>query len=226
MISRNGELMLLVAGVLCLLIPATVFSFTVVIDAGHGGTEKGAVQENLVEKDLTLIVARGLRANLIKREGMRVVMTRDEDVTVSWEERARIIEEASPDLVISIHFNTDIFMLSETRGLEIYYPADDFSRPTNESVSLFDRNNRSFAVGKFLRDRYLRSPLFVEWKHDLNLFAQRDLKIFRLTRAPILLFEIAYLTSPEDKARIGNGAFLEEMARFLADTIAEWVTRR
>ncbi len=209
-----------------MLLPGSAFSFTVVIDAGHGGAEKGAVHGDLVEKDLCLAVARGVRAHLVKRPGMRVVMTREDDATLSWEERGRIIEEADPDLIVSLHFNTDIFMLAETRGLEIYYPADDFGRPSKEAIALFDRNNRSFAFGKFLRDRYLRSPLFSEWKHDLNLFSQRDLKIFRLTAAPIVLLEIAYLTSADDRARICNGQFFDDMARFIAAVIVEWAAKK
>lgn len=229
MTSRNGSLRPFSVVVLFLLLtvlPGTLLPFTVVIDAGHGGSEKGAVQGDLIEKELCLVMARGIRAHLVKRPGMRVVMTREEDVALSWEERGRIIEEADPDLVVSVHFNTDIFMLAETRGLEIYYPADDFGRPPKESFSLFDRNNRSFAVGRFLRDRYLRSPLFSEWRHDLNLFSQRDLKIFRLTNAPIVLLEIAYLTSADDRARICNGQFLDDMARFIAAAIAEWAAKK
>lgn len=228
MISRSGRGGPLFSVVLLfsLVMSRCALAFTIVIDPGHGGAEKGAVYENIVEKDLCLAVSRAIRTHLLKRPGMRVVLTRDDDVTVSWEDRARVIEDANPDLVVSLHFNTDMFMLAETRGLEIYYPADDFSRPPQDAISLFSRNNRSFAVGKFLRDRYLRSSLFSEWKHDLNLFAQRDLKIFRITANPILLLELAYLTSPDDRSRIVNGQFLADMARFLAEAIFEWAAEK
>ncbi len=229
MTSKSGEVIRIFLLVILLVFAAPAVaasSFTVVIDAGHGGAEKGAVFHDIVEKDLCLRMAHALRSHLIKRPGMRVVMTREEDIAVSWEERGRIIEEAQPDLVVSLHFNTDIFMLSETRGIEIYYPADDFGRAPRDAFRLFDRNNRSFSFGKFLRDRYLRSPLFTEWKHDLNLFAKRDLKLFRITMAPAVLLELAYLTSADDRGRIASDAFLDAMARFLAETIAEWSSRK
>ncbi len=204
-----------------LLFPFSTYSFTVVIDAGHGGTEKGAVQGSLIEKDLSLRLARKIQTRLAKRPGIRAVMTRGEDRTLPIEERARAIAEAKADLFLSIHFNIDVFMLAETRGLEIYYPADDLAKAPEESLSLYHRNNRSFAFGKMMRDRYLKSELFTVWKHDLNMFAQRDLKIFRLTATPGLLLEIGYLTSPDDRAHIENEQFLDDMAAFIAETVVE-----
>lgn len=222
MTSRNGRPPLFILFLaLALFLPSVALSFTVVIDAGHGGTEKGAVQGSLIEKDLSLRLARKIQTRLAKRPGIRAVMTRDEDRTLPIEDRARMIAEAKADLFLSVHFNTDVFMLSETRGIELYYPADDLSKAPEEALSLYHRNNRSFGFGKMLRDRYLKSDLFTVWKHDLNMFAQRDLKIFRLTATPGLLLEIGYLTSPDDRAHIENEKFLDEMAAFIADAIAE-----
>lgn len=227
MISRNGRFPpFILFFALALLFPSIALSFTVVIDAGHGGNEKGAVQGALIEKDISLRLARKIQVQLAKRPGVRVVMTREEDRTLSIEERARAIADAKADLFLSVHFNIDVFMLAETRGLEIYYPADDLAKAPEESFSLYHRNNRSFAFGKLLRDRYLKSELFTVWKHDLNMFAQRDLKLFRLTATPGLLLEIGYLTSPDDRAHIESEQFLEDMARFLADTVADIAAKK
>ncbi len=203
-----------------------MYPFTIVIDAGHGGNEKGAVQTGIVEKDLTLRLAQKIQTHLGKRSGIKVVMTRENDTTVPIEDRAKKIAAAKADLFVSIHFNIDVFRLSETRGIEIYYPADDFAQDPAAAFALYHRNNRSFALGKLIRDQYLKSELFTVWKHDFNMFAQRDLKLFRLTDAPGILVETAYLTAPEDRSRIENEQFLDDMAQFLATTIAEYAGKK
>jgi len=211
---------------LILLFPLFVYPFTVVIDAGHGGTDKGAVQTTLIEKELTLRLVQKLRTQLEKRGGLKVVMTREEDLTLPIDERAKKIAAVKADLFISLHFNIDVFRLSETRGIEVYYPADDFTQDPSDGLALYHRNNRSFALGKLIRDRYLKSELFTVWKHDFNMFAQRDLKLFRLTDNPGILIEIGYLTAPEDRSRIENEQFLDEMARFLATAISEYAGKK
>lgn len=81
---------------------------TVVIDAGHGGKDPGAVSRDkkTYEKTLTLDIARKLRdkINEVYPE-VKVVMTRDKDVYVDLEERARIANKAKADLFVSIHIN-------------------------------------------------------------------------------------------------------------------------
>lgn len=226
MTSRRNNLAPTLFLLVTLLVPLTLYPFTVVIDAGHGGAEKGAVQADLIEKDLCLHFARKLSTLLEKRSGIKVLMTRDDDITLSIEDRAKKIAAVKADLFLSIHFNIDVFMLAETRGLEIYYPADDFTKPPENAFSLYHRNNRSFAAGKLLRDRYLKSDIFTVWKHDLNMFTPRDLKLFRLTATPGLLLELAYLTAPEDRARIENEKFLDDLARFLAAAISEYAAKR
>ncbi len=226
MTSRRNDLAPTLFLLLTLLFPAFAYPFTVVIDAGHGGGEKGAVQATMIEKELTLRLALKIMTQLEKKAGIKVVMTREDDSTLPIEERAKKIAAAKADLFISIHFNIDVFRLSETRGIEIYYPADDFTRDPSAAFSLYHRSNRSFALGKLIRDRYLKSELFTVWNHDFNMFTQSDLKLFRLTDVPGLLIETGYLTAPEDRSRIENEQFLDDLARFLATTISEYAGKK
>lgn len=81
--------------------------FTVVIDAGHGGSDAGAVDNNVKEKDINLAVARDLAARI--RKGMKdvkVVMTRDDDRYLTLQERAAIANGSKGNLFISIHTNS------------------------------------------------------------------------------------------------------------------------
>jgi len=77
----------------------------VVVDAGHGGRDTGAIgPHGLREKDMALAIARSL-AEQLKSLGFQVIMTRSKDVFVSLDERTRIANEAHADLFVSIHCN-------------------------------------------------------------------------------------------------------------------------
>ncbi|MBS0476521.1 MAG: N-acetylmuramoyl-L-alanine amidase, partial [Proteobacteria bacterium] len=75
----------------------------VVIDAGHGGKDPGAGSGSLREKDVTLALAKALRAELLKRGGMRVALTRSDDRFLVLSERTAIARRLNADLFISIH---------------------------------------------------------------------------------------------------------------------------
>lgn len=77
---------------------------TFVIDAGHGGTQKGAYYFGIAEKDLNLKAAKALQKQL-KADGAKVIMTRTTDKTLSLEKRVQISKAAKPDAFISVHHN-------------------------------------------------------------------------------------------------------------------------
>lgn len=81
--------------------------FTVVVDAGHGGKDVGAVDNNAKEKDINLGVARQLQ-KLVKKKlkDVRIVMTRDDDSYLTLQQRADLANKSKGDLFISIHTNS------------------------------------------------------------------------------------------------------------------------
>ena len=101
-----------------LALPSTVRA--VAIDAGHGGADVGTRgPEGTLEKDVTLGVARKLRAAIQRRLGLRVVLTRAGDADVSLDERAAIANNNRADLFISLHANAS--MREDAAGAEVYY---------------------------------------------------------------------------------------------------------
>jgi N-acetylmuramoyl-L-alanine amidase len=103
--------------------------FKVVVDAGHGGKDPGAMgRSGLREKDVNLDVARRL-AVFLEERGVDVVMTRRSDVYVSLEDRTAIANRVNPDLFVSIHANAD--NLRSLQGAMFLYPDDglDDGRP-------------------------------------------------------------------------------------------------
>jgi N-acetylmuramoyl-L-alanine amidase len=111
----------------------------VVIDAGHGGDDPGAIGPSGVkEKDVTLKIARKVAERLKKELKMEVILTRDKDVFIPLEERTAIANAAHADLFISIHCNSN--PNRRIYGVESYYLniTDD-----NYAIRLAARENRT-----------------------------------------------------------------------------------
>lgn len=129
----------LIACVICAFTPASAKTdFTVVIDAGHGGKDVGAIDNNIREKDINLAVALRLEKILKKRDkNIKVVLTRSKDEYLTLQKRADIANNAKADLFISIH----------TNSLDLKNP----NRKTVEGVSTYtlglhkDKNNMDVA---------------------------------------------------------------------------------
>ncbi len=79
----------------------------IVIDAGHGGHDPGALGARSHEKDVTLAAARALKARLERTGRFKVVMTRDSDVYIPLEQRVKIARGAQADLFISLHADSE-----------------------------------------------------------------------------------------------------------------------
>jgi N-acetylmuramoyl-L-alanine amidase len=92
----------------------------IVIDPGHGGHDQGTTGPGgLLEKDLVLLLARGLRKMIEEKIGAEVVLTRDDDTFVSLEERTAIANRHKADLFVSIHANSS--RIRSISGVETYY---------------------------------------------------------------------------------------------------------
>ena len=108
MMMKKNMLRKYLAFLLLLLSSLTLMSFTVVIDAGHGGHDTGAVglKMKVQEKDLNLTVAKQLAAKIqAKYPEVKVILTRDTDVFLPLQQRADIANKNHADLFISIHTN-------------------------------------------------------------------------------------------------------------------------
>jgi len=196
-------------------------NFTVLIDPGHGGKNKGATSNGIEEKDLTLELALKLKAFFKKHpdKKIKILFSRTTDQNLKIKKRAEMIEKAKPDLYISLHFNSQKF-LTTTRGFEIYYPSDSLDKNSKEMAKKYDRANRSFYYGKFFKNLYFKANLHTTWKLPFNLFTQKyGLKLFDETSVPGLLLEIAYLSSPDDRACIENKDFMADIAWYIYDAI-------
>jgi N-acetylmuramoyl-L-alanine amidase len=119
----------------------------IVIDAGHGGYDPGAIgKSGLREKDINLDIAKRL-SNLFRSEGVEVVMTRSSDAFVSLTRRVEIANRSKVDLFLSIHTNSN--RVRELSGFEVYYissTADNSRRAVQSAQNAFlDFDSSCFA---------------------------------------------------------------------------------
>lgn len=111
---------------------------TIVLDAGHGGEEVGAVgKTGVFEKDLALDIARRLRDRLRSNQGMNVILTREDDRVLPLRDRTAIANHAKADLFLSIHLNSSRRL--SAHGTETYFLA--LTASDEEAMSLAQAEN-------------------------------------------------------------------------------------
>jgi N-acetylmuramoyl-L-alanine amidase len=108
----------------------------VVVDAGHGAHDGGAVANGVVEKDLSLTLAKQVRERL-EKAGVRVQMTREKDRFLELEERCQVAADCGADAFVSIHLNTS--PSAEVHGLETYYAAKSLMNRAIAATQAEDR---------------------------------------------------------------------------------------
>jgi N-acetylmuramoyl-L-alanine amidase len=194
---------------------------TIVLDAGHGGYDKGACSRYGCEKDFTLDVARQLRP-LLKAKGFKVVMTRETDVFVPLEVRARIANAQNDCVFVSIHFNaTD--SNPDATGFEIYSltpVGSPSSQDDNLALSFITRQNGSPFDAQSLE---LSASIYHSILGQNNEF-DRGIKrarfaVLRLTKVPAVLIEGGFLTERGESKLIADKIWRGKLAQSICDGV-------
>lgn len=221
---------------------------TVVLDPGHGGRDTGAVgPRGLREKDVVLDIAWRLRRLLEERLGVRVVLTRSEDVFVPLEERAAIANRAKGDFFVSIHVNAA--PQSRAVGFETYYLSKEPSDSDARASVLRENLVLNLYEGLSAREQdHLKETLWdITQTLNLNESAElaelllddldRILKVenrgvkhgpfFVLMRAamPAVLVETAFITNPHEERKLQDDRFKQRVAEALLAGIAKFKAR-
>jgi N-acetylmuramoyl-L-alanine amidase len=163
-----------------------------VIDAGHGGYDRGGIPGQTVsEKEMTLDVAQRLKKALTAN-GYRVVMTRDSDVFVPLGTRVAIANSYSNAIFVSIHFNSA--KRAGAGGIETYF----YSR---ESLPLASAIHYFVAGGAPSSNRNVR---------------RRGYYVLRKTSVPAVLVECGFLTNPTEAAYAQTASYRQKLAEEIA----------
>ena len=171
---------------------------TVVIDAGHGGFDRGGIRSNIIpEKGVALDVARRLRTYLADA-GFRTVMTRSHDTFVTLDRRVAIANGQRRAIFVSIHFNSAPRRGAD--GIETFYGSPRAKR----LASLIQRYAMKTTSGE---NRGTKRARFY---------------VLRRSRIPAVLVECGFLTNPQDARRASRPAWRDQLARQIARAIIDY----
>lgn len=222
--------------------PARKGPRVVVIDAGHGGRDPGAIGSRSHEKDITLAAAMALKARLEKSGRYRVVLTRTGDAYVPLDGRVRIARAAEADLFISLH--ADSGPTADVRGASVYTLSekgerrvasvlgkDDWLMPASLGA---DRTVSEILLDLTQRSTRNRSAIFAEMllehisdETDLLRRSHRDanLAILLAPDVPAVLLEMGFINNLEDERALTDPRRRARLMDSVGDAIDAWFAR-
>jgi len=213
----------------------------VVVDAGHGGRDPGAIGVGgLREKDVTLALAKTLRKSL-RANGFAVVLTRDRDRTLSLEERTAIAEGAGGDVFVSVHANAS--PRAELAGVELFTLQENAERQTLRLAArengvapadvdplqrllarlrLSEAGARSALLAKQVH-REIASGMGERWPSAREpALKQGPFYVLYLSDMPALLVEAGFVTHRDDARRLRDPEYLRAMAEEIAKGVGSF----
>jgi N-acetylmuramoyl-L-alanine amidase len=220
----------------------------VVIDAGHGGHDPGAVGEGFREKVLALGLARALRDQLVRQGGVRVALTRADDRFLALDERIGIARQLGADLFVSIHADS-AGEKDEVTGASVYTLSNKASSEaaarvaarenSADSVNGVQLAGRSDVVTNILVDLAQRrtseqSATFAglivrEGQGILTLhpdpLRSADFVVLRAPDVPSVLYESGFVSNPADAARLTSPAGQQRFATVMSRAIRIFFAR-
>ena len=178
---------------------------TVVIDAGHGGTDPGVQHDEINEKTLTLSLARLIK-QLNNNPQINIVLARDQDELQPFANKVTVAKDAKADIYVSIHINGSKDLTKS--GIEAYVSK-------NENDSFMPQNRRLATL--------MLKNLQAVYVTDLRI-KQRDRGIYVLDKnvCPSVIVEMGYLTNQNDIQFFSNEANQEKLARQVLKSIEEY----
>ena len=209
--------------------------FVIALDPGHGGSNLGTVAEGgLLEKDVTLALARRLGARLVRVSEVRVVICRDRDVFVPIRARSRCAADARASLFLSLHANATPAGVAPAsqRGFELYVlPPEEVEDDATLAAlrapgpaGVWASHEIRAAAGRSVTaaqavDRRLREALGPGRGIRQSGAA---LDVLRGTHAPSVLVEVGFLDHPLDRPILSSAAGQDRLAEALASAILDF----
>ncbi|MDX1730243.1 MAG: N-acetylmuramoyl-L-alanine amidase [Aurantimonas coralicida] len=218
----------------------------VVLDAGHGGVDKGAVSKTgTLEKEINLAMALALRDALQARGDVEVTLTRDDDTFIPLEERAAIGRRERADLFISIH--ADSIRYADLRGATVYTLSETASDELSREIAASENAADRFAGEEWQRDEPTVFDILLDLtRRETVSFSEhfaaslvRDLrredirlinrpkrsagfKVLTAPDVPSVLVELGFLSNREDEKLLTDAAWREDTAAAIARAVMDF----
>ena len=225
-------------------------TFKVVLDAGHGGQDPGAVKNGYQEKDIALNVALKLGRILDQQPQIEIVYTRKTDVFVELRERANIANKAKADLFVSIHCNsadkataangTETFVMGRARSntnLEVAKRENSvitLEKDYERKYKGFNPNAPETLIGlTLMQEQFVEQSIILAKKiqmgftNDLRRMdrgvKQIPLWVLDATVMPGVLIELGFLSNKEEADYLHSEAGQDALSQSIADAILKYV---
>ena len=169
----------------------------IIIDAGHGGSDKGSYWGGVRESRIALATAKELEKEL-RRRGFLTVMTRRSDTFVSLEQRARIANRVPKGILVSVHYNAHTNRT--VRGIETFY----MSSSGRKLASVMQRTMMEKVRSK---NRGIK---------------RKNLKIIRDTKHPAILVECGFISNSWERGRANSQWYQKAVAKLMAEGVARY----
>ena len=233
----------------CAAMPVEAGSFTVVIDAGHGGKDPGARGARINEKAINLAVALKLGSFIEQRsEGVKVIYTRKTDRFIELDERADIANRNKADLFISIHTNA-VKRGSAVQGTETYTlglaRTDEnleVAMSENSAILLednyqqryegFDPNSsESYIIFEFMQNKHMEQSISLASEIQKSFKSVRRVDrgvrqagflVLRKTSMPSVLVELGYISNRQEENYLGSADGQNALAEALYEAFSRY----
>lgn len=199
----------------------------VVVDPGHGGLDGGTEVQGRLEKEITLDLARGLRAALGRRLDTTVILTRDEDRQLNGKDRAAIANNNQADLMISLHVGYSADPTESGSSLFLAGPSRPAGESDGETDALFKPWFRAFEPHA-PRSREVAERLQTSLAGAIPgwTFSIREAPISALisTGMPAVLIELGNANNPTTLQALTDVGFQERLLEAIVDAVARFGT--
>ena len=223
-------------------------TFVVVIDAGHGGKDGGALgQHGTLEKDVVLSIAKKLEAIIQREPAMRSIMVRSDDRFLDLHKRAEVAHKTDADLFISLH--ADAYEDNLTQGSSVFTLSE--TGATSEAARyLADRESATLAGGLSLRDQdmtlasilvdmsknatmeasdkaaaSLITALEKEFRIHNHAIQKANFAVLRSLDVPSVLIETGFISNPEEEERLLDPGHQKRLAKALFEGIRSYARK-
>ncbi|NHK27806.1 N-acetylmuramoyl-L-alanine amidase [Parvularcula flava] len=218
----------------------------VIIDAGHGGRDPGAIGQNgNYEKTVTLAAAQQLK-NILTARGYQVVMTRDTDVKIELEDRMPRLSKEAADLFISIHADSianagvrgaSVYTLSKKGDLRLANQITQGVRNGESVVANVDLSTLDSDIGQIVADlsmsrvqeqsamlaNHLIEHLNGRVPMVNNTHRQDNLKVLLAPDVPAVLLELGFMSNIHDEANLIREEWRKGAMTYVADAIDDYM---
>ena len=222
---------------------------TIVIDAGHGGEDPGAIgRRGTREKDITLTIARRLKTLIDAEPSMRALLTRNGDYFLELRDRVKKARDVRADLLVSIH--ADSFVRRDARGSSVYALSERRASSEGARALAKNQNDADLIGGVHLggHDDSMKRTLMdltqtgtIDYSLRLGnsvlkqlgsvntlhkgRVEQASFAVLTAYDVPSILVETAFISNPEEEKRLGSKAYQDKLARAILEGIKDYLQR-